>query len=223
MGRDNLTFLDGYLYRIMVQILRAEGPETSGFYDYYRARVEEVGSALSHYDRILFDYVQAHFDRKSRHILHAGTGLGTLPSALALAGYRVAGVEQDGLRFQAAGRIHAALAEAWPTAAKRYQLIQGEYPTVVNNTAWLTPRTVLIFTNCGATWPEDLFQRVLVSLSSCGDVVLDARLFGDVRNTPEERQKLVQQIETHDLEATPIAESPSDAFYYHLRPRRVVE
>lgn len=219
IGPDNLAFLDGYLFRIMVQILRSEGPEASGFYEYYQARVDQVGSALSHYDRMLFDYVRSRFDRKSRYILHAGTGLGTLPSALAMAGYAVAGVEQDGARFRAAGRVRAALREAWPAAAARYELIHGEYPAVVCDTPWLTPDTILIFTNCGATWPEQLFEHILASLSACGDVVLDARLFGHVRNTAEERQALIARIEAVGMVGTRIEESPSDAFYYHFRPR----
>lgn len=219
IGPDKLSFLDGYLFRTMVQILRAEGEEASGFYDYYGVRVEQAGSALSHYDRMLFDYVRERFDRHDRRILHAGTGLGTLPSALAMAGYSVAGVEQDGPRFRSATRIHAALAEAWPAVTEKYELVHGEYPTVMAGTPWLAPETVLIFTNCGASWPDDLFRRVLASLRSCGDVILDARLFGEVRNTPEERQELLARIEAEGLQATAIGQSPPDAFYHHLRPQ----
>lgn len=218
-GSDNLDFLDGYLFRIMVQILRSEDVDASGLYNYYRARVEQSGAALSPYDRMLVNYVRARFDRRDRRIVHGGTGLGTLPSALAFSGYTVAGVEQDAARLRTAGRIHAALTEAWPAIAERYELIEGEFPTVLAGTPCLSPETVLIFTNFVATWPVGLASRIMTSLSACGDAILDMRLFGQVRDTPEERQNLVDQFEAQGLIASPIAESPPGAFYYHLKPR----
>src|SRR5262245_48247996 len=98
----------------MVDMLRSDGAEASGMYEFYKARVERVGSALSDYDRMLFNYVFANFDRRSRHVVHAGTGLGTLASALAMAGYTVAGIEQDPPRFRAASRVRATLGDIWP-------------------------------------------------------------------------------------------------------------
>jgi len=218
-GSDNLAFLDGYLFRVLVQILKSEGAEASGLYDFYKARVEQVGSALSHYDRMLIDYIVARFDKQNRRIVHAGTGVGTLPSALAMAGYAVAGIEQDAPRFRAADRIRAALKEAWPSAAARYELISGQFPAAVLQTPWMAQETVLIFTNCGAGWPEDLTAQIIASLPAYGDVLLDARLFGNVRESPAERQRLVDSMEAQGLAANPIAESPPDAFYYHLQPR----
>jgi hypothetical protein len=221
-GSGDLTFLDGYLFRVMVQILKSEGVDESGLYNYYRARVEEVGLALSHYDRMLVDYVQARFDRKGRRIVHAGTGLGTLPCALAFAGYTVAALEQDAGRIRAAGQVHAALAEAWPAAAERYTLIGDAFPTALDGTPWLTPTTVLIFTNCVTTWPDAQRAQIMASLQSCGDVILDTRLFGEMRNTPEERRAFIGQLEAQGFAATPIAESPPDAFYHHLKPAHAV-
>lgn len=221
-GSGDLTFLDGYLFRVMVQILKSEGVNESGLYNYYRARVEEVGFALSHYDRMLVDYVQARFDRQSRRIVHAGTGLGTLPCALAFTGYTVAALEQDAGRIRAAGQVHAALAEAWPAAAERYTLIGDAFPTVLDGTPWLAPTTVLIFTNCVTTWSDELRARIMASLKTCGDVILDTRLFGEMRDTPEQRQAFIGQLEGQGIAATPIAESPPDAFYYHFKPAHAV-
>lgn len=218
-GSDKLAFLDGYLFRVMVDMLQSEGPEASGLYDFYKARIEQVGSALSHYDRMLVDYVSARFDRRVRPIVHAGSGLGTLASALALAGYAVAGVEQDAPRFRSARRVRAALGEAWPDAAALYELISGEFPTVVAGTQWMGRQTILIFTNCGATWTEDLSSRIIASLPRFGDVILDARLFGSVRDSPSEREALLDRLRAQGLTATPITETPSDAFYYHLQHR----
>lgn len=213
----NLAFLDGYLYRVMVDMLKSEGAETSGLYDFYKARVEKVGSALSEYDRMLFDYVLANFDRQTRRFLHAGTGLGTLPSALAMAGCTVAGIEQDASRFRAASRVRATLADAWPNSTEHYELIAGVFPMVVADTPWMAPTTVLIFTNCGADWTEEFTNRVIASLRSVGDVLLDARLFGNIRDVPAERDNLIAQFEARGMTARPMAETPAGSFYYHLQ------
>lgn len=215
----DLSFLDGYLFRIMVHILRTEGVDESGLYNFYRARVESVRAALSHYDRMLVEYVLGRFDSAGRRIVHGGIGLGTLASALAYRGYTVAGVEHDGSRLRAAGKVHAALAEAWPAAAERYSLIGGEFPGAVTGTAWMGPDTVLIFTNCVATWSEELRARIMQSMRACGDVILDTRLFETIKDTPEERQKLVEEIEALGFMGSPIAESSGGAYYYHFKQR----
>ena len=41
IGPEELTFLDGYLFRVMVGILKSEGADASGLYDFYKARIEQ--------------------------------------------------------------------------------------------------------------------------------------------------------------------------------------
>lgn len=209
----NLDFLDGYLFRVMGDILRADGPE-AGFYGYYEARVKG-GCALSPYDRMIFDYALAHFP-KDRRIVHAGIGAGTLTSVLAVAGYSVAGIEQDGRRLKVAGRLRDSLIESWPDVAERYTLLGGGFPMVVESTPWKSADNVLIFTNCGAGWSEELTTQIIGSMVSFGDVVFDARLFGRARETDAERRQLVERVEAAGLAATPIAESTPMTFYYHV-------
>ncbi|MBV8186560.1 MAG: hypothetical protein JO339_04915, partial [Alphaproteobacteria bacterium] len=73
-------------------------------------------------------------------------------------------------------------------------------------------------TNCGATWSEELLAKSIASFSSVGDVLLDARLFGKVRDDHRERDTLINFMKVHGLSATPLAESTPNTFYYHLRP-----
>ena len=216
----DLALLDKHLFRIMTGMLRSDGPEASGLYAYYEARIEQRRGALSDYDHMLFDYVSTHFDRESRQIVHAGIGLGTLACALSAAGYRVSGIESDAPRFRAANRLRNALSAGWPAATERYDLVEGLFPGVVEGTHLASPKSVLIFTNFVTTWPEGFHETAIASLQAFGDVILDARLFGSIRDTPEERQALIDHIEAQGLVATPINESPPMAFYYHLRPRR---
>lgn len=220
-GRDGLEFLDGYLFRVMVDILKSEGA-AAGLYGYYVARIEG-GYALSNYDRVLYKFILAHFDRQKRRIVHAGIGLGTLTSILSQTGYTVAGIEWDDARRRAAGRVRDALVQAWPSVAERYELMGGEYPTVLAGTPWMTPETVLVFTNCGAGWSEELTDRIITSFLSVGDVILDARLFGKTREAPVERDDLVKRIEAQGLTVTKIAETPSGSYYHHVKARQAVQ
>lgn len=215
---SNLSFLDGYLYRVMVDLLKSEGA-SAGLYAFYEDRIENQGRALSLYDRAIFDYVLANFDLGDRQIVHAGIGLGTLGLALATAGYRVTGIEQDEQRFRIASHVQGAVEDAWPAVAERYAIVAGEFPTVLRGTALLGPDTVLIFTNCGATWSDELTARIIASLASCGDVILDARLFGEVRNSPDERRQLLDRVRDQGMVAAPIATSPPDSYYHHVKKR----
>jgi hypothetical protein len=217
-----LPFLNGYLFREMVSMLRAGGPESTGLYSYYKARIEREQSALSGYDLILYSYMLERFSREDRQIVHAGIGLGTLASALAQGGFMVVGIESDERRFQAANRLRAALLEAWPCAADRYTLIFGEFPGVLDDTDWTTTKSILVFTNCGAGWSDQLTANIISQFSLFGDVILDSRLFGRVRDEAEERDTLMRQIEEAGLVAIPIPETAAlGAFYYHLQAAKV--
>lgn len=218
---EKLSFLNGYLYRVMVDMLRSDGADASGLYEFYRARIEQERSALSGYDRVLFNYMRTHFDPVERRVVHAGIGLGTLASALAVGGFSVCGLEEDRRRFGAATRLRTALADVWPAAAERYDLIGGSFPVVLSGTSWVAPETILVFTNCGSGWAQEFSNSVIASFPRFGDVILDARLFGIVRQLPEERAALIAKIEAQGLMATPIPETnPLGAYYHHIRRRR---
>lgn len=203
-----------------MQMLKSEGPDASGMFEFYESRIEKNRTALSNYDRALLDYVETHFKRQDRHIVHAGTGLGTLPCALALSGYKVTGVEQDGRRFRAAQRVRLSLLDAWPDIADRYELVSGQFPGVLQGTPALGPQTVLIFTNCGAGWSDELTAHVIQTFLNLGDTILDLRLFGRVRDSEDERQRLLDTIFGKQLHGTPIKTSPAGTYYFHIQPRR---
>lgn len=216
---DHLTFLDGYLFRTLVDILHTGDPIESGLYNYYQSRIENEGIALSAYDRALVRYVSDQFPDSSRPVVHAGTGLGTLPCAVARSGYRVAGIERDERRLKAAKRVRAALAQAWPEDADRYELIAGSFPDVLEGTSWMTPQTILIFTNCIASWSEDQTARAIASFRNCGDVLLDTLAFGNLRVEEEEQQTLVTQIEAQGYTVAPMSNRPPGTFFCHVRAR----
>ena len=213
-----LSFLDGYLYRVMVEMLRSEGTQESGLYDFYKARIEQERYALSGYDRLLLGYLSANFDADKQKVLHAGIGVGTLACALALAGFKVAGLERDRGRTIAASRVRSAVIERWPAIEERYQLMPGTFPTTFIGSDWIDNRTILVFTNCGSDWPEELTNSIIDLFPSFCGVVLDARLFGKVRDSEDEQQALVSRIQGRGLTATPLPETNRlGAYYFHFQ------
>ena len=219
IAAERLAFVNDYLFGVMTEMLRTRGVEDSGFYNFYRARIEDERTALSGYDRILLSYITSNFNPAHRPVVHAGIGLGTLASALAIGGFTVGGVEEDGRRFQAATQLRMAVTEMWPEVDERYELIQGSFPRVALDTKWLGASTILIFTNCGSGWSEELTEEVISVFPRFGDVILDARLFGTIRDLPEEHAALLARIEKHGMAARPIPETnPLGAYYHHIRP-----
>lgn len=216
--QEELAFIDGYLYRVMLEILISDGLEESGFYEFYSHRIEQQQRAMSLYDNALVGYITKCFDGEKRRILHVGIGVGTLTAALAITGYVIAGIERDGRRHRAATRIRKAVAQAWPKTAERYSLIYGEFPTTVMETPWMGRDVVLIFTNSVATWEGDLTEKIITSLSRFGDVLLDLRQFGRLREDPADRAELVGLIERQGLIVTPIQKMPQHTYYCHIGP-----
>ncbi|MEI8154506.1 MAG: hypothetical protein WCG92_23425 [Hyphomicrobiales bacterium] len=218
IGAGRLAFLDGYLFRVMVDMLRSAGAESYGLYDFYKARIEQEGSALSGYDRILFEYVRTNFDPAERKLMHAGIGLGTLASALSKEGFNVVGLERDAGRFSAATRVRSAVVDVWPAAAERYDLIAGSFPAVLLDTLWIAPQTLLVFTNCGSGWPDEFTDSVIALFPRFGDIILDTRLFGTVRDLPDERRHLIAKIEAQGLAVKSIPGAIAiGAYYYHIQ------
>ena len=64
--QEKLAFIDGYLFRVMLELLITEGLEASGFYPYYERRVQEEQKALSWYDEELVGYITKSFDGEKR-------------------------------------------------------------------------------------------------------------------------------------------------------------
>jgi len=215
VDREVLSFLDGYMYRVLLDMLRSAGAEESGLYDFYKARLELERHALTGYDCFLLEYLVAHFDRGSRSVVHAGIGVGTLTTALAVAGFGVTGLERDRKRYLAASRVRAAVCYIWSDVAGRYRLIEGTFPAAVLDTPSVSENSILVFTNCGADWSSSFTNSIIDLFSRFGDVLLDTRLFGTVRNAPEERDALIDAIRQRGLTVTALPETQQLGAYYH--------
>jgi hypothetical protein len=134
-------------------------------------------------------------------VVHAGIGIGTLACALACNGMRVLGVERYAARIDLAHLLREAVAQIWPEVRDRYEIVGGTYPEAVIDLPWQGQDTLLLFTNVAAGWTEQDLRATIASMTRYGQVFLDLRLFGSVRETDQERAELFDRIRATAREA----------------------
>lgn len=188
----NLDFLDGYLFHLMQSLVEERGIEGSGLFAYYNYRLEKRTGGLSELEELLARHLITGF--KDRRVVHAGIGIGTLAAALVCNGMKVAGIEYNDLRADAAQRIRTALIATWPAVAARYEIFRGAYPGALANSNWFGPDVILVFTNVGSGWSEEALEEIIESMPKFGEVLLDLRLFGRIRDSEAERTALFDRI-----------------------------
>lgn len=188
----SLDFLDGYLFRLLQEIAADRGLEASGFFAYYSSRLKEKIGGLMEYEERLARYLLAEFN--GRQVVHVGTGIGTLPCALACNGMMVTAIEGFGPRVESARRIRAALVDIWPEVGTRYNIIHGQYPQALAGWNINNSGTILVFTNVASNWPTEEESRIVQSMRQFGVALLDLRLFGHVRNEEAARAELFSRI-----------------------------
>ncbi|MDP1965607.1 MAG: hypothetical protein Q8K93_25790 [Reyranella sp.] len=187
----SLDFLDGYLFRLLQEIVADCGAEKSGFFDYYSSRVKGKIGGLMEYEERLTRYLVANYS--NCRVVHAGTGIGTLPCALACNGMAVTAIESLRSRVESARRIRAAIVDIWPEIDPRYDIIAGVYPEALDS-GRCGPDSILVFTNVASDWSVEQETSIIQSMQDFGQAVLDLRLFGHVRNEEVDRAKLFTRI-----------------------------
>lgn len=183
----DLNFLDGYLFHMMQQIANDHGVDASGFAGYYDARIKQRVGGLAEYDADIARYL---LELKTKRVVHAGMGIGTLSCALACNGVAVVGVEANDARIASARLIKDAAVEIWPDI--RYDVVHGLFPEALAGQSFVD--STLLFTNVGAGWDDAMLQRVVSSMSNFGEVFLDLRLFGSRRDEEADRAALFELI-----------------------------
>lgn len=187
--KPDLTFLDGFIFAVMGSIARA--PEVSGFDNYYNHRLESRIGGIHEYEAELIDFIEKGLP--NRRVVHAGNGIGTLACAFAARGGEIVGVEYDQARVRSAETLRAAMIAGFPEIRPRYQVVGGTFPEA--GAAHAGKDAILLFTNAHASWPDELMERIVLSMQDYGDVLLDLRMFGkEKRETEQARIELFDRI-----------------------------
>jgi hypothetical protein len=185
-------FLDGYLYRLIQEVRDEHGIEDSGLLNYYGQRIAAHLGGLAEYEQALGLHLLSAF--KERPVVHAGIGVGTLASFLAVNGMRIAGVEASAKRIALAKEIRSALIRAWPEVEDRYEILGGFYPNALEGTSWPPPHSILLFTNAAFTWTTEQTDAIIRSMRQYDDVFLNLRLFGSLRPEDADRTELFDRL-----------------------------
>jgi hypothetical protein len=183
----DLNFLDGYFFHMIQQIAKERGLEDSGLYNFYGARIKARAGGLAEYDEDLARYLLA---RKTKRVVHAGIGIGTLACALACNGIAVVGVEANERRLVSARLVRDAVIEIWPEI--KYEIVEGFFPEALSGRSFVD--STLLFTNVGAGWDDAALERVICSMSNFAEVLLDLKLFGSERHDEESRAALFDRV-----------------------------
>lgn len=191
-GKVGIDFLDGFIHGAINDALAKDGIDTSGLYQFYAVRVQKRLGGLSEYEEHIARYA---IERcAGRRVVEIGTGLGELPIVLALNGMTTAGVEYDGNRQRAAMALHERIASCFPEILERYEFIRGSFPETLSGSAWTGADVTLLFTNVGAGWDADRTGRAIDFFTNVGEIILDLRLFGVVREDAADREELFARI-----------------------------
>ncbi|MFI5031459.1 MAG: hypothetical protein ACHQPH_12240 [Reyranellales bacterium] len=198
----DLDFLDGYLFRLIQEIAEKQGLELTGFYNYYDYRLRHRIGGLIEYEAELARFLLDGY--AGRHIVHAGTGIGVLPCALACNGMSVTAVDGDTRRLRSAQHLRAVVAKTWPEVTARYRLLGGNFPNAMTEgRGWrgrrrvrveLDRRSVLVFTNVVTTWGDRLEAAIFAALPTFAETLLDLRNFGATREDANDRDVLFARI-----------------------------
>lgn len=205
-GPRDIAEIEKAVFATIKARIERMGKDESGAADYYAARINQ-GHGFMGYERALFEVL-----RSEKQVFHVGIGFGTLTAALAVAGVKCIGFECASLRYDGAVELRDTIAPD-----SDYELRRALYPSGLEP-GDDTHHSILLFTNFAATVPAEVFEEILASFRAFKEVILDLRLFGTTRNSPEQRAEFLMQLEGLGLNITPIeVKADANAFYVRLK------
>ena len=217
MGHDlDHEFYSGYLLHFITHVLEEQAPEQSGLSDYYASRVRNH-AGLSALEVAVARYIVRNFDTDKRRIIEIGIGIGSLTAYLAVLGYQVTGFEDDAKRVALARRWRGSVKAVWPESGSRYILVNGSFPAAVDELGIIGKDSLLLFSNRVDTWPDGTEAAMLEVFPKVGDVILDLRKFGHLRDLESEREDLLQRVTRAGARNILQVPGPGEAFYHHFK------
>lgn len=226
---EQLRFFDGYFSRLIQERAPDRGDDT---YYTIRIK-QRLGALMYYDEAIVKWVTSKWPAEARPDVVHAGSGMGFLDAMLAINGCNVLGLDYYQLSAEAAQAVKEALVGLVPEVADRLRIELAGYPEGVtaagsirtgsatirrsgrrrsNVTAVPSITTgaaparrdrLLVFTNVGAGWDRERFERVVASFVDYQYVILSLRLFGQTRESPDEWRVLADEI----AKLAPIAES----------------
>ena len=193
----DIDHLDSTVLEFLADRIARLGVEGSGAGEYYEIRVR-IGCGLISYERPLLEHL-----RTRPRVFHVGIGFGTLTAALSACGVPCIGFECHPLRVAGALELSALMGS--------YEIREGLFPDTLKPDEESHAAT-LLFTNLGAG-ADGAAQRAMIdTFPRFSSVILDLRLFGEVRDDPDARAQLRAEIESRGFVGRDIPTWPQNFF-----------
>ena len=160
--------------------------------NYYTKKVLN-GSMMSEDEKGVINYLLENFEKKTV-ICEPGTGFGQIPLVLGALGFGASGIEVRADRFDGALTLKKMFSKRYPSSSK-VKIIAGRYP---ENTP---DADILLTFNFVSTFNKENKAGIIESFRGFKHAVVDARTFGVRRDTEEEREELMKEIESYGFDS----------------------
>ncbi|WP_422002538.1 hypothetical protein [Reyranella sp.] len=196
--------------QVLGERIKLLGVDRSGAYEHYNLQLAS-GFPIPVGERAILDLVRTRYSfLRSYHEI--GSGLGTLPLMLAHDGFASVGIERDERRHLTATAILRELSADLPHIESNCRLLGAPFPDAVNDLD--VSHSMAILTDFVASQTSVEYVRLCRGLAQYRYVLLDLQRFCTKRNTPLEREKLVEEFRSYGLLPTSeIIDLEAQGFY----------
>ncbi len=190
---DNRRDLADIVSEEILAYLKEEYEASGDLYQWYRTRYLPNNIGLSRIDREIASFVLRRFGA-TRKTVEIGAGIGQCSQLLALCGVQAIGVEASFAHFEMMRRLTDRLSARFDlTLPQRLQPLRGFYPDDVG--PYIDGQTIVIVPSVGSSLTPEQEIKVFDALRPADGVILGVRAFFRVRETEEERETMVEEIQ----------------------------
>jgi len=185
------TTLNHLLFTYVYERYKRLGKDGSGAYNYYADRIDRgCQDIITKYDYELPVFIET---LMPKGVFYVGAGFGFLAIYQSILGFKCTAIESDNRRFQGLEEISSRLSEFYPQIAENLTLINSKFPNEKFDGQDLSEH-ILLFTNFACTMSEDLKKEILMEFHKYKAILLSERLFGETRESPDEREKFSKEV-----------------------------
>lgn len=198
--------------RVLGDRIRLVGVQNSGAYEHYRHQLAH-GLPIPPYEIKILDLIRTLFPNLSSYH-EIGSGIGTLPTMLACAGFAAVGIERDEARHLTALAILRGVARDAPWVENDCRLIGAAFPEGVSDID--VSNSMAITTDIVSTQSPQEYCDVVEGLSRYRYVLMDLQRFCRKRGSADEFETLIDELGRHGLELRAETIDCGQQGYYRL-------
>jgi hypothetical protein len=187
--RDLVELVNDEIFAFFAAEMAAQGD----LYQWYKYRYIDNNIGLSMIDREITNFIIRRFG-STRKILEVGAGVGQCTQFLALCGVDGIGLDSYGAHFEMMKRLSDRLNERFDCdIARHFKAACGFFPD--DAAQYIDSKTIVLVPSVGCTLTPEQEVGVFDALVPADGVIIGVRAFFRLRDTEEERDLMVQEIQ----------------------------